>query len=83
MGASSGSHSGPERHNWLTDNSIDVIPREGKSAGLVAPGAMIPVVGMNVVMYLCDSVLNKLFPFFVTSKDPIESHLGICKAFYA
>ena len=44
---------------------------------------MVPVVGVNHATYFSDSVLDEWFPFFVTSKDPIESHLGIREALYA
>ena len=44
---------------------------------------MVPAVGVNLVTYFSDSVLSKLVPFFVVSKDPIESHLGICETFSA
>ena len=71
-----------QRHSWLTDNSIMVIPLEGKSAGLLVPG-LVPVVGVNLAMYFSNSILDEQFPFFVTSKDPMQSHLGIREAFYA
>ena len=32
------SHLGPQFHNRLTESSVTVIPREGRSAGLSAPG---------------------------------------------
>ena len=38
MRTSKCSYSGPERRSWLTDNSIMVIPLEGKSAGLLVTG---------------------------------------------
>ena len=43
---------------------------------------MVPVVGVNLATYFSNSVLDKWFPFFVTFKDPMYSHLGIREAFY-
>ena len=43
---------------------------------------MVPVVGVNLASYLSDSVLDEWFPLLVTPKDPVESHLGVCKALH-
>ena len=44
---------------------------------------MVSVVGVNLTTYFSNSVLDERFPFFVPSKDPIQSHLGIRETFYA
>ena len=60
-----------------------VIPLMGQICWVVDPRAMVPVVGVDLVTYFSNSVLDEQFPFCVTSKGPIQSHLGICVAFYA
>ena len=74
------SQSGPHFHNWLVANAAGVSPLNGRSAGYLSAGAMIPALLWCQLPNLINPVLYKGFPVLPYASYPEEYNLQVSEA---